>query len=171
MKKKIPQAVAMILLATALQAQDVKPTGRGTGATPVRAQSEISAALRNFLAHVDDPATHENWWSDDLVYTGSSGAVRTKQEIVKAVRADARKPKGPKDTPGTFEAEDIKVSQYGEVAVLTFRLVSRQADKVDYYRNMGVLEKRDGRWQVVAWQATKAPDYKPEGDKKPTGKE
>jgi hypothetical protein len=171
MKKKIPQAVAMILLATALQAQDVKPTGRDTAATAVRAQSEISAALKNFLAHVDDPATHENWWADDLVYTGSSGAVRTKQEIVKSVREGAGTPKDPKAKPGTFDAEDIKVSQYGEVAVLTFRLVSRQADKVDYYRNTGVLEKRDGRWQVVAWQATKAPEYKPEGDKKPTGKE
>jgi hypothetical protein len=171
MKKKIPQAVAMILLATALQAQDVKPTGRGTAATAVRAQSEISAALKNFLAHVDDPATHENWWADDLVYTGSSGAVRTKQEIVKSVREGAAASKDPKEKPGTFEAEDVKVSQYGEAAVLTFRLVSRQADKVDYYRNTGVLEKRDGRWQVVAWQATKAPEYKPEVDKKSTGKE
>jgi len=89
MKKKIPQAVAMILLATALQAQDVKPTGRGTGATPVRAQAEISAALNNFLSHVDDPATHESWWADDLVYTGSSGAVKTKREIVNSVREDA----------------------------------------------------------------------------------
>lgn len=171
MKKKIPQAVAMILLATALQAQDVKATGHGTAATAVRAQSEISAALKNFLAHVEDPATHENWWADDLVYTGSSGAVRTKQEIVKSVREGSAKPKDPKETQGTYDAEDIKVSQYGDVAVLTFRLVSRQADKVDYYRNTGVLEKRDGRWQVVAWQATKAPEYKPEGDKKPTGKE
>ena len=46
-----------------------------TGATAVRAQAEISAALNNFLSHVDDPVTHENWWADDLVYTGSSGAV------------------------------------------------------------------------------------------------
>ena len=171
MKKRIPQAVAMILLATALQAQEAKPTGRGTNATPVRAQAEISAALKNFLSHVEDPATHENWWADDLVYTGSSGAVRTKQEIVKSVREGAAKPKDPKETPGTYDAEDIKVSQYGDVAVLTFRLVSRQGDKVDYYRNTGVLEKRDGRWQVVAWQATKAPDYKPAPETKPTGKE
>jgi hypothetical protein len=161
----------MILLATALQAQDVKPTGRVTGATPVRAQAEVSAALNNFLAHVDDPAAHENWWADDLVYTGSTGAVKTKPEIVKSVREGAAKPKDPKETPGTYSAEDIKVSQYGDVAVLTFRLVSHQGEKVNYYRNTGVLENRNGKWQVVAWQATKAPEYKPEGDKKPTGKE
>ena len=161
----------MILLATALQAQDVKPTGRGTGATPVRAQAEVSSALNNFLAHVDDPAAHENWWADDLVYTGSTGAVKTKPEIVKSVREGAAKPKDPKETPGTYSAEDIKVSQYGDVAVLTFRLVSHQGEKVNYYRNTGVLENRNGKWQVVAWQATKAPEYKPEGDKKPTGKE
>jgi ketosteroid isomerase-like protein len=171
MKSKIPQAVAMILLATALQAQDMKPTGRGTGATPVRAQAEISAALENFLAHVEDPATHENWWADDLVYTGSSGKVTTKQEIVKSVREGAAKPKDPKETPSKFDAEDVKVSQFGDVAVLTFRLVQREGEKVNYYRNTGTLVKRDGRWQVVAWQATKAPEYKPEGDTKPTGKQ
>lgn len=161
----------MILLATALQAQDAKPTGRGTGATAVRAQAEISAALKNFLAHVEDPATHENWWADDLVYTGAGGAVRTKQEIVKSVRESAAKPKDPKETPSTFDAEDVKVSQYGDVAVLTFRLVQHEGDKVNYYRNTGTLVHRDGRWQVVAWQATKAAEYKPAGDTKPTGKQ
>jgi len=95
----------------------------------------------------------------------------TKPEIMKSVREGAAKPKDPKETPGTYSAEDIKVSQYGDVAVLTFRLVSHQGEKVNYYRNTGVLENRNGKWQVVAWQATKAPEYKPEGDKKPTGKE
>lgn len=170
MKKKIPQAVAMILLATALQAQDVKPTG-GRTATPVRAQAEVSAALQNFLAHVDDPATHERWWADDLVYTGSSGKVTTKQEIVKSVRAAASKPKDPKEPESSFAAEDIKVSQFGDVAVLSFRLVQHEGQKTNYFRNTGTLIQRDGRWQVIAWQATKAPEYKLDGDTKPSGKE
>jgi hypothetical protein len=170
MKTKIPQAVAMILLATALQAQDAKPTGGRVG-TPVRAQVEISAALKNFLAHVDDPKTHEQWWADDLVYTGSSGAQHTKADIVKSVSEEATKPKDPKQPDSSFDAEDVKVSQYGDVAVLTFRLVQHEGDKKNYFRNTGTLVKRDGRWQVVAWQATKDPNYQPGGEKKPTGKE
>lgn len=160
----------MILLATALQAQDVKPTGGGVG-TPVRAQVEIAAALKNFLAHVDDPKTHEQWWADDLVYTGASGAQHTKAEIVKSVREDAAKPKDPGKPASTFEAQDIVVHQYEDLAVLAFRLVQHEGDKTNYFRNTGTLVKRDGRWQVVAWQATKDPNYKPEEDKRPTGKE
>jgi ketosteroid isomerase-like protein len=169
MNKRIPQAVAMILLATALQAQEPQTVQKRIG-TAVRAQSEVSQGLNDFLAHVYDPAAHERWWADDLVYTSADGVVRTKEEIVKSVREggsgkDAREPKP------TFSAEDVKVSQYGDVAVLTFRLVSHQGDQATFYRDTGVLEKRDGRWQVIAWQATKAQDYKPEGSKKPTGKE
>lgn len=171
MKKRIPQAVAMILLVTAMQAQDVRPSGGKRIGTPVRAQAEVSAALKEFLAHVDDPAAHERWWADDLVYTGSSGVVKTKPEIVKSVREEAVKPKNPSEPDATFTAEDVKVSQYGDMAILTFRLVSHEGEKVQYFRNTGVLQKQDGTWKVLAWQATKAPDYKPEGEKKPTGKE
>jgi ketosteroid isomerase-like protein len=169
MKKRIPQAVAMILLATVLQAQGDQSVQKRIG-TAVRAQSEVSQELRDFLAHVNDPAAHERWWADDLVYTSANGVVRTKQEIVKSVREGASGKEAREPQP-TFSAEDVKVSQYGDVAVLTFRLVSHEGDQATYYRNTGVLEKHDGRWQVIAWQATKASDYKPEGAKKPTGKE
>jgi len=169
LKKRIPQAVAMILLATALQAQEAQPIQKRIG-TAVRAQAEVSEGLKNFLAHVNDPAAHEQWWADDLVYTSANGVVRTKQEIVKSVREGASGKEAREPQP-TFGAEDVKVSQYGDVAVLTFRLVSHEGDRASYYRNTGVLEKRNGRWQVIAWQATKSPDYKPEGDKRPTGKE
>lgn len=168
--RKIPQAVAMILLATALQAQEPQTIQKRIG-TAVRAQSEVTQALKNFLAHVDDPKTHEQWWADELIYTGSSGAVKTKPEIVRSVQEAAGKATGAAPSASPFEAEDIKVSQYGDVAVLTFRLVQHDGDKINYFRNSGVLVKRDQRWQVVAWQATKAPDYRPESAPKPSGKE
>jgi ketosteroid isomerase-like protein len=97
--------------------------------------------------------------------------VKTKPEIVKSVREEAGKAKNPNEPNATFAAEDVKVSQYGDMAILTFRLVSHEGEKVQYFRNTGVLQKQDGTWKVLAWQATKAPDYKPEGEKKPTGKE
>jgi hypothetical protein len=159
----------MILLATALHAQEGQPVQKRVG-TGVRAQTEVTQGLREFLAHVNDPAAHEKWWADDLVYTSANGVVRTKQEIVKSVREGASGKEAREPQP-TFTANDIQVSQYADVAVLTFALASHEGEKATYYRNTGVLQKKDGRWQVIAWQATKAPDYKPEGDKKPTGKE
>lgn len=158
--RKIPQAVAMVLLVSALHGQQAQQSSN--------AQPEIASALKNFLAHVEDPATHEQWWAEELVYTGSSGAMRSKAEIMKSVREGAAQPKDSKAPASTFDAEDIKVTPYGDIAVLTFRLVSREGDKTNYFRNSGVLIKRNGRWQVVAWQATKAPDYKPDGEVKST---
>ena len=58
----------------------------------------------------------------------------------------------------TYSAEDIVVRPYGSTAALTFRLVAHNPDgTVQYYRNSGTLLLRDGRWQVVTWQATKVP--------------
>lgn len=172
---KIPQAVAMILLASALAAgQDAKPTGgKGTTATPVRAQVEVEKLLREFLAKVDSSAMHDRFWADDLVYTSAKGVVRSKAEILKAVRegesstaTDAKEPKV------TFGAEDIRIRQYGNIATCAFRLVQHTEGQPDVnYRNTGTFALRDGKWQVVAWQATKIDvPVKMEDVKKPEGK-
>jgi hypothetical protein len=149
---KIPQAVAMILLASALTAAEAQSSS---------AQSEVPNLLREFLSKVDSSAMHERFWADDLVYTGSSGVVRTKQEIVKSVKEGEGKPADPKQPNSTFDAEDVKVRQYGDVAVLNFKLVQHTTGQPDsFYRNSGTLVKRDGKWQVVSWQATKADEQK-----------
>jgi uncharacterized protein (TIGR02246 family) len=154
---KIPQAVAMILLASALAtAQSAKPA---SAATPARAEAEIRALLGEFLegASRNDAAVHDRFWAEELIYTGSSGVRRGKAELMKGVRgAPAPKPDDPKTT---YSAEGVKVHLYGDAAVLAFRLVVRteKDGKTDtqYFLNTGTLVKRDGRWQVVAWQATK----------------
>jgi Domain of unknown function (DUF4440) len=89
------------------------------------------------------------------VYVGASGAKRTKPEIVNSVREGAKQPStGPKET---YDADDIEVRQYGDVAVLNFRLIRHAGDKTEYYRNSGTFVKNgSGQWQAVSWQATKA---------------
>jgi hypothetical protein len=150
---KIPQAIAMILLASALTAAEAQSD---------TAKAEVTNLLREFLSKVDSSAMHERFWADDLIYTGSSGVVRTKQEIVKSVRESEGKPADPKEPKVTFDAEDISVRQFGDLAVLNFKLVQHTAGQPDnFYRNSGTLVKRDGKWQVVSWQATKA-----DGEKK-----
>ena len=122
---------------------------------PDGAPAPVEALLREFLSKVDSPEMHARFWADDLVYVSATGKVRTKREIVKSVTEE----KAAAGAAGTFDAEDVKVRQIGEVVVLNFRLVARAGDgKAAHYRNSGVFVERDGRWQAVSWQATKEPE-------------
>ena len=58
-----------------------------------------------------------------------------------------------------YSAEDIRIQQYGDTAIVAFRLVGTQAEPPQTlnYFNTGTFLKREGLWQVVAWQATKIP--------------
>jgi hypothetical protein len=52
------------------------------------------------------------------------------------------------------------VHEYGDTVIVAFRLEghTEHADgKVElaHYRNTGTFLRRNGRWQAVAWQATK----------------
>jgi len=89
--------------------------------------------------------------------------VITKAEILKSLE----NAKPAEENKTTYSAEDLTVHDYGDTAVIAFRLVARTEHsdgKVEtgYYRNTGVFVRRNARWQVVAWQATKIP----EGDAK-----
>jgi ketosteroid isomerase-like protein len=59
----------------------------------------------------------------------------------------------------SYTGEDFTVHQYGDVAICNFRLVRKGTDDgkpvTQSYRNTGTFQKRNGKWQVVAWQATK----------------
>ena len=65
------------------------------------------------------------------------------------------------DATTTFTAADIRIQQYGNTAIVAFRLVgtTEQDGKTDVanYLNTGTFLKRGGRWQVVSWQATRLP--------------
>ena len=142
--------VASLLMAGALAAaQEAKPAP---------AAAELTQLLREFLAGAgSDAAVHEGFWADDLIYTGSSGRRVGKADILKDVKA-APAPK-PDDPKVTFDAEEIRIQQYGETAIVAFRLVQRTEKdgkvEVNRYLNTGTFVQRKGKWQVVAWQATK----------------
>jgi uncharacterized protein DUF4440 len=126
--------------------------------------ADLTAMLHEFLAgaSVGDVAAHNKFWSEDLVYTSSSGKRTNKAEIIAGMRqqteSDAPEESGPSVV---YTAEDIEVDIYGATAVVAFKLVGTpQEDKdaaVAYYFNTGTFLKRDGGWQAVAWQATRIP--------------
>jgi hypothetical protein len=128
----------------------------------------LKALLTEFLAKVDDPEMHDRFWAEDLVYTRSAGVRIDKAELMKGMRA-APAPK-PGDPKSTFAAEDVRVQQYGDTAVVAFRLVGTTTDgktsEVAKFLNTGTFVKRGGKWQVVAWQSTRVPDDEPASDGK-----
>jgi ketosteroid isomerase-like protein len=117
--------------------------------------------LKDFLAGAsrNDLAAHERFWADDLIYTGSAGRRLGKAEILHDVRAESAPKPGDENT--VYTAEDIRIQQYGNTAIVAFRLVgtTTKGDKTEIanYLNSGTFLKRDGKWQVVNWQATKMP--------------
>jgi hypothetical protein len=129
--------------------------------TPAPDAASLTALLNEFLAGASrsDARVHEQFWAEELVYTASSGRRIGKADILKELRESAA-PK-PSDPKVVYTAEEIQVRQYGETAVVAFRLVGTTtragATEIDRYWNTGTFVKRAGRWQAVAWQATKIP--------------
>lgn len=121
----------------------------------------LTALLNEFLAGAsrNDPAAHERFWAEDLIYTGSSGRRVGKADILKDVRSAT--PPAPSDPTVAYTAEDVRIQQYGDAALVAFRLVATttaaESTQVAHYLNSGMFLKRGGRWQVVGWQATKLP--------------
>jgi ketosteroid isomerase-like protein len=130
--------------------------------TTVRGQTapdapELTKLLNEFLAATNDPAMHERFWADDLIYTRSAGRRVSKAEVLKDVRsAPAPKPGDPKTV---FTAEDVRIQQYGNTAIVAFQLVgtsnSAEGTQIARFLNSGTFVKRNGKWQVVNWQATR----------------
>src|SRR5215210_3295412 len=140
-------------------------------AAPVFAQTapdaaELTKLLNEFLAGAsrNDVAIHERFWADDLIYTRSAGRRVNKAEVMHDVRTTPAP--NPADPKTVYTAEDIRVQQYGNTAVVAFRLVAtteNQGTKViANLLNSGTFVKRNGRWQVVNWQATRMPQTEEE---------
>jgi len=119
----------------------------------------LKQLLKEFLdgAGRNDLAVHERFWADELIYTRSAGQRLSKADILRDTKAEAAAPKKPGVT--TYGAEDIRILQYGNTAVVAFRLVAttkkESTTEVTNYFNTGTFVKRDNKWQAVAWQATK----------------
>ncbi len=125
--------------------------------SPKQTVTAITALLGEFLTRVDDPAMHARFWADDLVYTSGKAEVKTKAEIVAGVAAAAQA-SAAATARTSYGAEDVRVRPYGVFAALNFRLLVKNPDGTQWYaRNSGTFIWRDGRWQVVTWQATREP--------------
>jgi ketosteroid isomerase-like protein len=127
--------------------------------------AELTKMLNEFLAGAgrNDAAVHDRFWADDLIYTRSAGVRTNKEEIMKGLRSSTPRKEG--DPVTVYTAEEVKIQQYGNAAVVAFRLISTTTKgdgtkTVGNNLNTGTFIKRDGKWQVVAWQSTIVPEPK-----------
>jgi hypothetical protein len=143
--KKLAPVTILLMLATTVSAQTAPDA------------AELTKLLNDFLAGAsrNDVAIHERFWADDLIYTRSVGRRVNKAEVMHDVRSTpAPKATDPKTI---YTAEDIRIQQYGETAVVAFRLVATTEKNVANLLNSGTFVKRNGKWQVVNWQSTRMP--------------
>jgi len=122
---------------------------------------ELTTLLNEFLdgASRNDAEVHDRFWAEDLIYTGSGGRRVGKQEIMDDIRS------APETQPGDpvirYSAKDIQIQQYDNTAIVAFRLIAKTEtdtdSTVEEFLNTGTLLKRNGKWQVVSWQATRKP--------------
>jgi ketosteroid isomerase-like protein len=135
-------------------AQASKPAAQQDAAT-----QQVTQLVRDFLANVpkNDPKVFQEFFADDVIYTRAVGVTVAKADILKNIDARAAA-----DPQAKFEADDFTVHPYGEMAVVNFRLIAHNNENgkptTVYYRNTGTFLKRNGKWQAVAWQATKVPE-------------
>jgi hypothetical protein len=118
---------------------------------------QVEQLVRQFLSEVpkNDPRVFQEFFADDVIYTRAAGVTVTKADILKNIDVRAASEPG-----ATYEAEDVTVHPYGNMAVINFRLVQHNGAETNYFRNTGTFLKRRGKWQAVAWQATRAAESK-----------
>lgn len=129
-----------------------------TSVAETATSQQLTQMVRDFLAAVPrgDRQIFDTFFADDVIYTRSAGVTVDKNEILRNIGVRAAN-----EPNATYEADDFTIHPYGSMAVVNFRLVQHNEQdgkkETNYFRNTGTFLKRNGKWQVVAWQATKVP--------------
>jgi ketosteroid isomerase-like protein len=144
MKKYLPLILILIIPVTLFAQSDQEE------------KEILTELLHDFLdgASYNDAATHDRFWAEDLIYTGSNGNRIAKSDIMDGVNQNPDRSVEPETR---YSGEEIQIMIFGETAVVAFRLVAEFTDPneadLNFY-NTGTFVKRDGEWRAAAWQAT-----------------
>jgi ketosteroid isomerase-like protein len=122
---------------------------------------ELEAQLSRAVV-AGDRGLFDRVLAGDFTHTSHSGQFKTRAEWMAEDKVDSRqgKPQAGKTTYEAFDVDDLAVRIYGETAVVTGRSTpkgrnARGEPIRGQYRFLRVWVKRDGRWQVVAFQGTR----------------
>ncbi|MDZ7754982.1 nuclear transport factor 2 family protein [Rhodohalobacter sp.] len=130
------------------------------GQTEQEERETLTELLNEFLegASYNDAATHDRFWAEDLIYTGSNGNRIAKSDIMSGVNENPDRSEEPETL---YSADEIQIMLFDDTAVVAFKLVAEFEDPNEstlYFYNTGTFVKRDGLWKVIAWQATSIPE-------------
>lgn len=89
--------------------------------------------------------------ADDLIYTHSTARIDTKASFIEAITSG-------RSNYRSVERKDVNVRQFGDSAVVTGHAKFHVGDNKFEARFIDVYARRNGSWQMVAWQSTKLPD-------------
>jgi ketosteroid isomerase-like protein len=149
MKQRVLVMVAMMLAtAPVSQAAQAKPQGQYSLESEIR-----TAETSRFraLTEGDLPAL-QRALSDDLVYTHASGWRQTKAELLASLRSGEL-------VYHSFSSDNLKIQPLGTAVVVTgHAAVKARAKGHELNVSLLYLEvymKRDGHWQLAAWQSTR----------------
>jgi ketosteroid isomerase-like protein len=102
-----------------------------------------------------DFATLNAVLADDLIYTHSSARLDTKQSLIGNMQSGAT-------VYTSVEPSEVKAQDLGDTVVLTgiaqIKVLSNGKPNAFGVRFTDIFTKRNGRWQMVAWQSTRLPD-------------
>ncbi|WP_019677375.1 nuclear transport factor 2 family protein [Arsukibacterium perlucidum] len=118
-------------------------------------KAELTALLSEFLdgATRNDPAIHNKYWADELIYTSSAGTRFGKAELMQSV--NSRGELKADEIGMRYSSEDVQILQYGDTAVVAFTLVATSDTETLRFLNSGTFIRKNGNWQAVNWQATR----------------
>ena len=95
-----------------------------------------------------DTVALEKLYTDDLIYTHSSGTVDTKASYIDSLKTGKAKYE-------SVERDDIKVRFYGDTAIVTCRSVIKVNNNTIPARYIHVYVKQKGAWRMAAHQTTR----------------
>jgi ketosteroid isomerase-like protein len=141
--------------AATASAQDRSSSGRSAATAGSDEQSVRQAERDRFAAMVKaDVAALDKMLGADLTYTHGDGRVIDKAAFLSDFKTGAFK-------YVSIDPGDMKVRIYGETAVVTggagMSVVNNGAPAQIKIRYTVVHVKRNGAWQMVAWEATRLP--------------
>jgi ketosteroid isomerase-like protein len=145
MKTLTTLLLGMAIGAIGMAAFAAEPVGPADAAT----KAAVAEVKRGIVAghKAKDRVALDRLYADDYTAIDSKGAIRSKQDLLKALPTDAEIAEG--------EYDLIAVRRWGTIAVATGRgnLVYKNADgstRVSNYYSFNVFEHRNGRWVYAA---------------------
>ena len=126
------------------------------GQSEQKERETLTELLNEFLegASYNDADTHDRFWAEDLIYTGSNGNRIGKSDIMAGVNQNPDRSEEPETH---YSADEVQIMLFDDVAVVAFKLVAEfenPSESTLYFYNTGTFIKRNGLWKAVAWQAT-----------------